>query len=170
MKTRATAGECLLITVRAACPGDVSLVPRNRHDADLERCDGLQATLKCNRPEDNVDPSVEEFAFPFFVVEVGIFLAEGFDGDVFEGDVHDDELLQGGLAAHFGEPFVVELSADIVGVAVDADLVKLNIGDGVEQLQQLLGLLFVHIVAATPKEDALLDQACGRLGRRCILG
>jgi hypothetical protein len=127
-------------------------------------------SLKSNRPEDDVDPPVEEFAFPFFVVEVGVFLPEGLDGDVFERNVHEDKLLQGGLAAHFGEPFVVELSADIVGMAVDADLVQFNIGNGVEQLQQLLCLFFVHIVASTPKEDAFLDQTGGWSRRRCFLG
>ena len=145
-------------------------VAGGKYDVDLERWDGFRDPLKNNRPKDNIHPAVKQLAFPFFVVEVGVFLAESFDGDVFEGDVHNDELLQGRLAAHFGEPFVVELSADIVGVAVDADLVELNIGDGVEQLKEFLGLFFVHVVAATPKEDAFLDQACGRLGRRCVLG
>lgn len=44
-----------------------SYLDRNRYDADLERVDGFRDSLKNNRPEDNIDPAVEEFAFSLFL-------------------------------------------------------------------------------------------------------
>lgn len=115
-------------------------------------------SLKDDRVQDHVDPAVH-----FHPAVGGVAVNRIVEAPVFNGNLvlRDGLLLQQLLnrhTSHFGKPLVVFPATNGIGVADQVNVVSVQkVGDGVEPVDKVGGLIIVDVITASSKANAFSD-------------